>query len=208
MRTHIFIETSKKGTNEWNFINQYVRHLLPAPSDTDFDIIPVGGKDKLCNFAPLMRGHALNEERDLVIFDCDTLQTGGGLERRRSEMESMKKENGVDFDLFLFPNDHDEGTFETLLLSITNPRHKGLTDCFTQYEKCVGGQNGACGGIYETPNEKAKIYAYITTFKRSGRAAQKVKAGDWDFLNPEYWDLDSPALGPLKTFLLRHLAER
>lgn len=52
------------------------------------------------------------------------------------------------------------------------------------------------------PNVKAKIYTYITSFKRSRSKSEKVKKGDWDFSNKEYWDLDSKCLAPLKSFLL------
>ncbi len=55
------------------------------------------------------------------------------------------------------------------------------------------------------PNLKAKIYTYITSFKRSKREADEVRSGNWDFLNTEYWDLEHEYLNPLKTFLEKHL---
>jgi len=211
MKRHIFIETglsdtkrmSRQYTNEWYFVRQYVLHLFPDLSDNDFDIVDVGGKDKLRLYENQMRDNTLHGDKNLVIFDCDSASTGGGIENRKAGFEKMKKELGVEFDYFLFPNNQDEGTFEDMLLNIVNSKHSGIMDCFSKYESCVGGQNESMGGnVYEMPNVKAKIYAYITSFKRSRSASERIKKGDWDFSNNEYWDLDSAFLAPLKSFLL------
>lgn len=214
MKLHIFVETgipvvkknNKQYTNEWHFIQQYTKHLCSTLSDEDIDIIDVGGKDKLAFFDNQMRDFTVNGEKNLVIFDCDSMATGGGLKKRRDDFEALKKSANIDFDYFLFPNNQDEGAFEDLLLRIINPKHQGIMDCFSRYEQCVGGQNEAMGGnCYEMPNIKAKIYTYITAFKRSKRDADIVKSGDWNFCNDEYWDLDHSYLLPLKSFLSRYL---
>lgn len=213
MRLHIFIETgiadakkmAKQFTNEWYFVYHYVLHLFPSLSDNDFDITDVGGKDKLRLFKNQMRDNAMHGDKNIVIFDCDDVSTGGGMENRRAGFEKMKKELGVEFEYFLFPNNKDEGSFENMLLHIINSEHSGIMDCFSKYEACVGGQNESKGGnVYETPNVKAKIYTYITSFKRSRSASEKIKKGDWDFSNKEYWDLDNEFLSPLKSFLCQH----
>lgn len=185
MKLHIFVETgiptakknNKQYTNEWHFIQQYIKHLCSTLTDGDIDIIDVGGKDKLAFFDNQMRDYTRNGDKNLVIFDC-----------------------------FLFPNNQDEGAFEDLLLQIINPKHQGIVDCFSRYEQCVGGQNEAMGGnCYEMPNIKAKVYIYITAFKRNKGDANKVKNGDWNFCNVEYWDLDHAYLMPLKSFLEKYL---
>lgn len=61
------------------------------------------------------------------------------------------------------------------------------------------------GDCYNLPNVKAKIYTYITSFKRSNKETENVKGGEWDFMNTEYWDLDNEYLVPLKTFLKSYL---
>lgn len=105
---------------------------------------------------------------------------------------------------FLFPNNNDDGAFEELLLNIINPQHKGLIDCFDKYEMCIGGQD-ASGELYETPNTKAKIYSYITSFKRSRKERERIKGGNWDFQNFKYWNLDAEYLKPLKEFIGKHV---
>lgn len=215
MMVHIFIETgvsdakrmAMQYTNEWYFVHQYVLHLFPHLSSKDFDIVDVGGKDKLRLYENQMRDYAMHGDKNIVIFDCDDASTGGGLENRKVRFESMKKDLNVEFSYFLFPNNKDDGAFEDLLLHIINSDHSGIMDCFSKYESCVGGQNASKGGnVYEMPNIKAKIYTYITSFKRSRSALDKVKKGDWDFSNKEYWDLDNEYLAPLKSFLLTAFA--
>lgn len=110
----------------------------------------------------------------------------------------------MDFKLFLFPNNKDEGAFEELLLKITNPKHQCLLDCFNGYEMCIG-SNDKENKIYERPNTKARIYSYISTFKRSRSQKEKFKAGNWDFQNTEYWNLDAEYLKPLKDFFLNNI---
>lgn len=207
---HIFIETgiptTKKEsglyTNEWHFINQYIGHLLPNVSNSDFEIIDVGGKDNLKLFKNKMLDNILNEDKNIVIFDCDSPSTGGGYDKRCNDFKMLMSQIDAKFDYFLFPNNFDDGAFEDVLLHIINPKHSGIMNCFENYEKCISFHNTNGENLYVTPNLKAKLYTYITTFKRSNKQDEKVKKGDWDFQNKEYWDLDNSYLNPLKSFLL------
>lgn len=89
----------------------------------------------------------------------------------------------------------------SLLEQIINLKHKGIPECFTGYENCMEQYKDTDGNlIYQTPDQKAKMYAYISAFKKSKTEAMKNR-GDWHFENKEYWNLDSPALTPLKDFL-------
>lgn len=207
-KLHIFIETSipraKKSmgqfTNEYHFVEQYIRHVVPGISPSDYEIVDVGGKDKLAMYDYAMQQNTANGETNAVIFDCDEPSTGGGFPKRSKELLCLQDSLGVNFSLFLFPNNKDDGAFEDMLLKIVNPRHQGLLDCFKSYEMCIGGQDPD-GETYETPNKKAAIYSYITSFKRSRSEREKIKSGNWDFQDPEYWQLDAPYLAPLKEFI-------
>jgi len=207
-KLHIFIETSiseaKKNagffTNEYHFVNDYLHHIMPSIEQKDYTITDVGGKDKLSFFANQMKQNQRLGELNLVIFDSDFSSNGGGFKRRREEILALKEQLGIEFELFLFPNNHEEGAFEELLLKIINQKHQCLLDCFKGYEMCIGNYDKE--KKYERPNTKAKIYSYISTFKRSRSQKEKFKAGNWDFLNQEYWNLDVEYLMPLKNFFL------
>ena len=55
MKLHIYIESGiseerkarRQYTNEWYFVRDYVKHLCPDLDDSEFEIVGVGGKDKL-----------------------------------------------------------------------------------------------------------------------------------------------------------------
>jgi len=206
MKARIYIETSRESSNECNFIKQYISYLLQtAYENCGIEILCVGGKDNLCKFDNQMRECTMFGGRNLVIFDCDSTTSGGGVIKRSEELKRLKDAMNLDFSFFLFPNNKDEGAFEDLLLQIINPMHKGIVECFDQYEKCVGGQNEVLGGVYETPNSKAKIYTYIASFRRSRSKTERMKQGNWEFQNKNYWDLESEYLNPLKHFLLRNI---
>lgn len=200
----IFLETQNDRTPEyWFFKTLLVR--LGIKSDA-YDIVPVGGKDKLFNATNtnLMVVNTLEEGRNVVIFDADTEDNCGGYRARSSEILSERDRMGVDFDLFLMPDNSEDGDFETVIDAIARKDlHKDFFDCFTGYEMCIAGHLGADGTPkYETPNQKAKLYAYITSMRMSNTKRNKAKSGNWLFDNSEYWDIDSPTLEPLKSFLL------
>ncbi len=211
-RLNIFIETAltekrkkeRTYTNEYYFIEQYLHFLNPEITDSEYTITCVGGKDNLKNYDNIMKQNAIAGEHNIVIFDCDSPSTDGGFEKRSEQLTDLRNNLGVDFDSFLFPNNKDSGAFEDMLLNIINQKHKGVIDCFEKYEMCIKGQD-ASGELYETPNTKAKIYSYITSFKRSGKEFNKIKGGNWDFLNKEYWDLTSEYLNPLKEFISKYI---
>lgn len=50
------------------------------------------------------------------------------------------------------------------------------TKCFEGYEKCVAGHVNPDGSLkYISPNRKAKIYAYIESFKKSRKETERFK---------------------------------
>lgn len=114
-----------------------------------------------------------------------------------------RKKLSLKFDLFLWPNNRDDGDFETLLLKMINPKHQGVLDCFQGFEKCVGGRDPK-GLMYELPGLKAEMYTYIEIMKLSEDERKALKNGFYQFDNPEYWDLDSADAMPLKAFLDRY----
>ncbi len=69
--------------------------------------------------------------------------------------------------------------------------HQIICQCFNEYEACLSN----CGSAYVLPNKKAKIYAYCEALGTETNAKKR------DYGDPAYWNLDAPALDPLKEFL-------
>lgn len=147
---------------------------------------------------------SINENgSNLIVFDSDSEVNGGGFERREAEIQGICSILGYHYKLFLFPNNSDDGDYETLLERIVNEKHKMLLDCFSEYEKCISTQKNEEGdNIYVLPARKAKMYSYVDAFKKSRTKSQKFRNGDWFFDDSEYWTIENnSAIEPLIEFL-------
>ncbi len=199
---HFFIESKNESTPEYVFVNKYVKRCRP---ELEFDIIPIDGIGNLFNNSNmnLMRLHSAKREKDIVIVDTDFPKNGGGYADRKKHIEEQAVSESVAFNLFLFPNNSDDGIFENLLETIARKdKHKLFFDCFSDYENCMKSQKDCDGNpVYQVPNLKGKLHTYINAVPMAQKVRNKLGRGDWQFENNEYWDLNSPALEPLKCFL-------
>jgi hypothetical protein len=149
---------------------------------------------------------------NLVVFDADDPSKDyGGFEARMKYLNSIKDAGNLDFDIFLFPNHSDNGDYETLLESIVPEEHRGLLNCFNQYQKCIELQDELKQYGYNLPIRKSKIYSYVDALKKSAEEEDRFKKRkglkDEDFLfdRRDIWNFDSPRLLPLKDFLLQYI---
>lgn len=134
----------------------------------------------------------------LVIFDADMAP-----DTRRTEIITQLESACPADQVFLFPNNRDSGTLETLLAGMVKGGHRGIVDiCWRQYSDCIAQKKKPDGQPYNAPTDKSKMHEY----------AAAIDAGVWDhqgyrkcFANPDVWDYSAPVLEPLKSFLKRHL---
>lgn len=193
----IFLESKNSSIPEYVFINTLLRSMEINPSL--FNLVPVNGKDSL----HLSRNHFIQNTPEggtnLIIFDADSAENSGGYEKRRGELSDKLVTLGIEAEIFLFPDDRNNGDFETLLESIARKDiHDGFFSCFKDYEYCLGDR-------YVHPNRKGKLYAYITSMRLSNRQRNLIGSGNWLFEDENLWNLNAPSLEPLKDFLTYHL---
>jgi hypothetical protein len=119
----------------------------------------------------------------VVIVDSDS-----NFQNRKKEIVEGAKVNNLVFDYFLFPNNHDNGTLEDLLMKLILPKHKKLFTCFDNYRECIQ--------PYKSPDNKAKIFAYVEAL-----SPKHVKEKNRDYKNEEIWLLKAPELETLISFL-------
>ncbi|GAA7515619.1 hypothetical protein ckin8_02600 [Helicobacter pylori] len=113
-----------------------------------FDIIHVEGKDKLFSdeFCKRIENILKNKNQEYrqvcVIFDADikkeNQESDAGFDNKLKHIREKFKEKGTDFpkeQIFLFPNNQDDGDLETLLLEIT--KHDDFLKCFEGYLECI-----------------------------------------------------------------------
>lgn len=189
----IFIESKNRSTPEYKFVDTLMRKMSLNPEM--YEIIPLNGKDTLHLAKNQFLQNAAEGGRNLIVFDADCEENLGGYQRRKEELEIQLHELEIPAELFLWPNDQDDGDFETLLESIARKDlHKQFFDCFNDYEACLGRE-------YIKPNRKGKLHTYVTSMKLSNRQRRTIGSGDWMFEDETLWDLTSPILCRIKEFL-------
>ena len=200
-RFHIIVE----GLADLVFIEQYYRHLFGKPAPEGF-IFKTDGKDNLPKFANQMRTMSANGGINLVIFDADE-----DIEARRKELLSIKEQFGIEFELFLFPNDRDKGALEDLLENIINPNNKPIFECWEGYEKELVKLDipGRTPPPLTTPAKKTKIYGYLEALLGESKSQKElIKEPNRDYENAQHWNLDAEYLGALKEFINKCLIEK
>ena len=199
--TKIFLETGKASTPEYVFVRTLLDYL--QVDRNCYKIECVNGKDNLPNVAPVLLANTNEGGRNLIIFDADSDEIGGGYDNRLEEMMLILKQSQMQAELFLFPNNCDDGMFENLLERIMRTDlHKQFIDCFSDYEACLGSQ-------YVSPNLKGKLHTYISSMKNlTGGQRKKLGQGEWLFDREEFWDLKSPYLQPLVDFLKGNMQDK
>lgn len=145
--------------------------------------------------------------KNIVIFDADFPKNDGGFAKRQTTILTEKEELSLQFDLFLFPNNQDDGDLEVLLENIINPLNKEILDCWESYENCLENKKNPHkeDGKYTIPARKSKIYTYLETLlDDTTKAKELAKDPKRDFCNREHWhlhDLNNAYIQTLKSFL-------
>lgn len=197
--TYIFLETGKPATSEAVFIKTLIENLGYNISSNKVEF--VNGYKNLVNVIPTIKARCAEGGKVVIIFDADSLGNNGGYETRKKEIEEVLEENNAQAELFLFPNNEEDGDFETLLEHlIQKEKHTQMLDCYADYETCLGND-------YVHSNLKGKIFTYISAMKMSSSKRRKLGNGEWMFDNAEYWSLESDYLKPLKAFLQQHCSK-
>lgn len=207
-RFQIFVE----GDADKKFLSDYYHHLFSenAPKNCithtgELSNEKTGGYRKLLDEANLlnMRSNIANGGVNLVIFDADE-----DFETRRKELLAYKEEYGVEFELFLLPNNKDAGELENLLENIINPNNRQIFDCWENYEQELVKLDipGRTPPPLTTPAKKTKIYGYLEALLGESKSQKKmIKEAERKYENPLHWNLDAEYLKPLKEFLEMHL---
>lgn len=178
------------------FLKDLIEYRLNKVETVDFEIISTGGWTKLESVKPKIQEFTDQGFNILVIFDADYPEEGG-FQNRLDWINEFRTKNDFKFNIYLFPNNQNNGVFEDLLELSINKTHQAILDCFTAYENCLSGYNEP-DEKYQLPIKKSKIYAYVDAFPKSRKQKERFKnKGDFFFKNIEIWDLNSQELEPL-----------
>ncbi|GAA9075846.1 hypothetical protein Taitung276_02400 [Helicobacter pylori] len=204
-----------EGKSDRNFLGWYLNFLKCKDR---FNIFDIEGKDKLIlgEFPEIIEKILKNKHQTYkqvcIIFDADKKESqeiDAGFDNKLKHICKELKEKGIDFSreqIFLFPNNQDDGDLETLLLEIAN--HKEFINCFESYLDCIKKQE------HHKPIKnirKNMLYAYLEAFgledlytKKNifdieGKVKNEYKE-DYERLK-KVIKFESDILAPLKNFL-------
>ena len=137
----------------------------------------------------------------LVIFDADDdsgKHSYGGVTARSNYLKDIftdlyHQNNLLNYDIFLFPNNQDDGDLETLLIKAVPSTRSEALQCLHEYRECLQQKMANSDKTVKVPDLKQIVYnLYPSIF-----GLKKQKQDRWDF--------DSEAFTPLKVFLSEHL---
>ncbi|WP_231228587.1 DUF3226 domain-containing protein [Helicobacter pylori] len=206
-----------EGKSDRNFLGWYLNFL---ECNDHFDIFDTEGKDKLISgdflekIKKILKNKHQTYKQVCIIFDADkkeSQESDADFDNKLKHICEKFKEKGINFpreQIFLFPNNQDDGDLEDLLLEIAN--HKEFINCFESYLDCIKKKKH-----YKPIKNirKSKWYAYLEAlglenlytkkniFDTEGKVKDQYK-GDYEKLQ-EVIGFDSKSLVPLKDFLER-----
>mgnify|MGYP004448804873 FL=1 len=195
----IYIEAKKPSTSEYVFLETLLNNIFGQEWKDRVEIICADGKDHFEALVPQMKDCTEQEGKNLVIFDADFEDNQGGFQKRQIELLQKREDLGISFELFLFPNNHDDGDVEACFEMMMLPQHIRIMECFNDFEVCLGPD-------YLHPNRKGRCHTYISSMPMSKTKHDRLGTGQWQFDNPEYWDINASGLQPLRDFLIEHLS--
>ncbi len=199
----IFVE----GPSDKVFLEAYLYFLEDIPIK-NFKVKDVTGKDNLSKRLLEIEKY----DKTLIIFDADK-----DYESNKKEILSKTQQKIIEEQIFLFPNNQDDGDLETLLLEIA--KHDEFLKCFEGYLECIKSKEH-----YKPIKNisKSKWYAYLEVFelqnffkdkrnKNDKKNEEKIIIDDKGKIRKEYKeeyeklkeviDFNSNSLIPLKDFL-------
>ena len=195
-----------EGDADKKFFRDYYHHLFGEGAPENSIIQPgkngdTGGLGKLKSEETLQ---ALRQNTDqggvnLVIFDADENPA-----ERRAELLAIKEAYGVEFELFLLPNDKDAGALEDLLENIINPDNQPVMNCWQTYEGELSKVRipTKTPPTLTIPAKKTKIYAYLETLLGKSRSQKElIKDRNRNYENTQHWNMETKYLESLKIFI-------
>lgn len=178
----IFVE----GLSDQKFVRDLIQFFFNKKLNLKSDIRSFDGKDKWQLTKAEFEKSTQLGNKNVLIFDADR-----DPKTRREELLRKKTELGIEFELFLLPNNSNSGELEDLLHDLVTEKALPIFECFENYKKCVLQINDN----YSSPDIKGKVYAYSEAV--SDRKANYLDGGNWN--------LKHDSLNPLVDFLKRHL---
>ncbi|ELR70295.1 hypothetical protein C900_03980 [Fulvivirga imtechensis AK7] len=182
-----------EGKSDKHFLKHFVQYHFGATIEDEDFIVVEGNIEKIHLVEQSIKSSSQAGKTNLLFFDADT-DCYGTIDR----IEEKRNEMSFEFDVFLFPNNHDSGNLETLLRGCINKDNDQLFECIDSYASCI---DRLQLDNLQRFDEKAKFFVYVESFSVGGSG----KGDKREYFEKQLWNLNSEGLKPLKEFLDIHL---
>jgi hypothetical protein len=173
-------------------------------------VVVVNGKDRLSKQIELKNViRKTSNAKNLLIFDTDFKEKGGGRVQRLAEYQAVAKEVGVEFQIFLLPfNDKTEGEVEDLIKTCFNKNFDFFDNCWNEMLKCF--EKHTVEKPLNVPAKEGFLFSKIDLFKnyRQNQSWNYNRLTRYDFSDEGIWNLDfktNPKLENLVNFIKENL---
>lgn len=144
---------------------------------------------------PSIEPYIAAEAPVLLLLDADREDVA----RRRSIAQQTIIEKNLPIVLYLIPDDTSNGAIESLMEGIISEDGKPVFACWKTYMQCL-----ETAMTPERPNKENGYYAYAQVM---GTEPDDNKPHTRNYRNPSIWNLDAPALEPLRAKLAEFLRQ-
>ena len=200
-----------EGISDQRFLRDFLKvHYNIDISDNQLNknefIIKMGSWNKL-NTQELKITEDFLEYTSLIFLDADDEKVidKAGFKKTYAFVQNLMTEwNWKKYNLFVLPNDHDNGNIENLLENIINTKHSRIFECWNEFENCLSKDSSLT-----IPAKKSEIYSYLECLHGvTNKEKDKCKDSHRDFKDENLWEirnLENPYILKLKTFLDQYL---
>ncbi len=217
MKNYLFLV---EGIADVTFLRDYFLYFFPEAepikynikekevkinlNDNSITIKGIGGCSAVKNNLKPRLEEITDQNIELIIIqDTDNMEIkDGGFENRIKYLNQIKLDLDIDFDIFLFPNNKDNGDLETLLLSIVI--EEKYVPYYTNYENYALNLTTFSQKQFsdELLLDKQKVFSYFQAYqgiKNSKEENRKYES--------EFWNLGSNKLQPFAEFLRKKIKQ-
>lgn len=188
-----------EGKDDKEFIS-YLLKIVLRISDDMYDILENGSYGINTDKAVKIRKSLDNGTNFIIINDADS-----SFIDRQKELEAAMLSEDIKGNIFLFPNNKDNGTLEDLLFMCALDDKKYILDCYTSMIKCLE-QNPDSKNL-DIPDKHSQAYVYADVnlsknekSKRNKKHDDKDKIHPYAFYRKDLWDFDCLKIQPLLDF--------
>lgn len=189
-----------EGCNEFKNLKKFKKGpSIKIQNSPHIEILIAGGCTQIKNYHITIREFLDAGYKVLMIQDADNPvkeKNIGGVAKRTKYLNDIQAELQIKFSTFLFPNNHDDGDLEDILLAIANQKkYAPFHVNYSQYSNNVK-SFAVEKHADELLESKFLVYNYCQVYHGTEKSKESGR-----FYRNEYWDLKHVALQTLIDFL-------